>query len=73
MDGLCKQLFLSFYYISGEALEAQQNVFLKIIPLCHLPALSVRVYVILLQQILTEYVYFLCWGLRRASSEIWEE
>lgn len=30
-------------------------------------------FVILLQQLLTAYVYFLCWGLRRASSETREE
>ena len=43
MNGPCKQLFLSFYSIPGEALEAQWSVFLKIIPLQHLPALSVRI------------------------------
>lgn len=37
MDGLCKQPFLSFYYMPGEALEAQWSVFFYIILLCHLP------------------------------------
>lgn len=44
MDSLCKQLFLSFYCIPVEALEAQRSVFFYIIPLCHLPARELLFY-----------------------------